>query len=100
MLKLILHIVTWMRKEPCSIQKELINRSQKRRATWDHDNIDLIELYDHLDLICKKRTRPGSLKLSQFSTLLKYPSSSLNFLNGRMVPINDLERFRSEATRK
>ena len=100
MLKLILHIVTWMRKEPCSIQKELINRSQKRRATWDHDNIELIELYDHLDSICKKRTRPGTINPSQFFTLLKYPTSSLNFINGRKVPFNDLEKFKSEVNSK
>jgi len=28
--------------------------------------------------------------------LIKHPTSSLNFLSGRKVPLNDLERFRSE----
>ena len=100
MLKLILHIVTRMRKEPCSIQKEVINRSSKRRGQWDYDNQELIELYDHLDSICKKRTRPGTINPSQFFTLLKYPTSSLNFLNGRKVPFNDLEKFKSEVNSK
>lgn len=99
MLKILLFFSKILAKEPCSIQKEIINRSQKRRSQWDHDTLELVELYDHLDAICKKRTRPGTLKPSEFFTLLKYPSSSLNFLNGRKVPFNDLEKFKSELNK-
>ena len=99
MLKLILYIAKGFVKEPCSIQKEIINRSQKRRSNWDHDAMELVELYEHLDAICKKRTRPGTINPSQFFTLLKYPASSLNFLNGRKVPFNDLEKFKSELNK-
>ena len=96
MLQLILQLAKLLLREPCSIQKEIVNRSSKRRGQWDYDNLELIELYDHLDSICKKRTRPGTISQSQFYTLMKYPTSSLNFLNGRKVPFNDLENFKSQ----
>ena len=96
MLKILLFFSKTLAKEPGSIQKEIINRSQKRRSKWDHDTLELVELYDHLDAICKKRMRRGTLNPSEFFTLLKYPASSLNFLNGRKVPFNDLEKFISE----
>ena len=100
MLQLILQLAKLLFPEPCSIQKEIINRSSKRRGQWDYDNRELIELYDHLDSICKKRTGPGTVNPSQFFTLLKYPTSSLNFLNGRKLPFNDLEKFKSEVNSK
>ena len=99
MLKILLFFSKILAKEPCSIQKEIINRSQKRRSQWDHDTLELVELYDHLDAISKKRTRPGTLKPSEFFTLLKYPTSSLNFLNGRKVPFNDFEKLKSELNK-
>jgi hypothetical protein len=95
-IKILLTISSWIRKEPCSLQKELINRSKKQRALWDLDNQELLELYSHLDDICKKRTGVGSITPKEFFTLLKYPRSALNFLSGRKVPFNDLESFKSE----
>ena len=100
MLKLLLFFAKSLAKEPCSIQKEIINRSSKRRGQWDYNNLELIEMYEHLDSICKKRTRPGTINPSQFFTLMKYPTSSLNFLNGRKVPFNDIEKFKSEVNSK
>ena len=100
MLQLILHLAKLFFREPCSIQKEIINRSSKRRGQWDYDNLELIELYEHLDSICKKRTGPGTVNPNQFFTLLKYPKSSLNFSNGRKVPFNDLEKFKNEVNSK
>jgi len=64
---------------------------------WDLDNLELIELYEHLDVISKKRTRPGTITPNQFVTLVKYPTSALNFLNGRKVPFNDLEKFKNSV---
>ena len=94
MLKLALFFAKLVRKEPCSIQREVLNRLAKKRGAWDLSSSELIELYEHMNAITKKRTGPATISPSEFFTLLKYPDSASNFLNDRKVPVNDLESFR------
>ena len=96
----ILYLAKWFFREPCSIQREIINRSSKKRGAWDASNDELVDIYDHLDAIVKKRTRPGTITPGQFFTLIKHPTSALNFIQGRKVPFNDLEKFKSQVKEK
>ena len=98
MLKLALFFAKLVRKEPCSIQREVLNRLAKKRGTWDLNSAELIELYEHMNAITKKRTGPATISPSEFFTLLKYPDSASNFLNDRKVPVNDLESFKKRIT--
>ena len=96
MLTLLLQIAKLFFREPCSVQREIINRLEKKRGAWDASNAELLEIYEHVNSIVKKRTGVGTITPGQFATLLKHPTSTLNFIQGRKVPINDLEKFRSE----
>ena len=98
MLKFALFFAKLVRKEPCSIQREVLNRLAKKRGAWDLSSSELIELYEHMNAITKKRTGPASISPSEFFTLLKYPDSASNFLNDRKVPVNDLESFKKRIT--
>ena len=98
MLKLALFFAKLLRKEPCSIQREVLNRLAKKRGAWDLSSSELIELYEHMNAITKKRTGPATISPSEFFTLLKYPDSASNFLNDRKVPVNDLESFKKRIT--
>jgi hypothetical protein len=100
MLVPLLHIAKWFYKEPCSIQKEIINRSSKKRGSWDATNDEIVDIYNHLDVLIKKRTRIGKLTPAQFFTLIKHPTSTLNFIQGRKVPFNDLEKFKNQVKLK
>ena len=62
----------------------------------DAGNDELLEIYEYVNTITKKRTGVGTITLKEFLTLVKHPTSALNFLSGRKVPLNDLERFRTE----
>ena len=99
MLKLSLWVFSWIRREPCSIQREVLNRAAKKRSILDHDTVDLLELYDHLDRIAKKRTGPATISVSEFFTLMKYPQSTRNFLNDRRVPLNDIQALRKRVSK-
>ena len=96
MLQLILQLSKLFFREPCSVQREILNCLQKKRGAWDANNDELLDIYEYLNTITKKRTGVGTITPREFSFLLKHPTSSLNFLSGRKVPLNDLERFRSE----
>lgn len=100
MLVLLLHLAKWFYKEPCSIQKEIINRYTKKRASWDATNDEIVVIYDHLALLVKKRTRIGKLTPAQFFTLIKHPTSALNFIQGRKVPFDDLIKFKNQVKLK
>ena len=99
MLKLSLWVFSWIRREPCSIQREVLNRAAKKRSVLDHDTVDLLELYDHLDRIAKKRTGTATISVSEFFTLMKYPQSTRNFLNDRRVPLNDIQALRKRVSK-
>ena len=94
MFKLILNLARFFVKEPCSLHREIINRSHGKRGSWDNSSSALCELYDYLAVLTKKRTRLGTLSYKEVSTLMKHPVTSLNFLRDRKIPLNDLERFR------
>jgi len=96
MLKLILHLSKVFFREPCSVQREILTRLQKKRGVWDADNGELLEIYEYINTLIKKRTRAGTITPKELMTLAKHPTSALNFLSGRKVPLNDLERFRLE----
>ena len=98
MLKLALIFAKLVRKEPCSIQREVLNRLAKKRGAWDLSSSELIELYEHMNAITKKRTGPATISPIEFFTLLKYPDSASNFLHDRKVPVNDLESFKKRIT--
>ena len=97
MIKLCLWALSWVRPEHCSIQREVINRASKNRSIWDLDTAELLQLYDHLDRIIKKRTGIVTISVREFFTLMKYPLSSLNFLNERRVPLNDIQALRKRG---
>ena len=99
MLQLILHLSKVFFREPCSVQREILNRLQKKRGAWDAGNDELLEIYEYVNTITKKRTGVGTITPKEFMVLAKHPTSALNFLSGRKVPLNDLERFRSEFVR-
>ena len=63
-------------------------------------NDEIVDIYNHLDVLIKKRTRIGKLTPAQFFTLIKHPTSTLNFIQGRKVPFNDLEKFKNEVQLK
>ena len=96
MLRLVLTIAKLFFREPCSVQREILNRLQKKRGAWDEANDELLEIYEHVNAIVKKRTRVGTISPKEFMMLVKHPTSALNFLNERKVPLNDLEKFRYE----
>ena len=96
MLRLVLTIAKLFFREPCSVQREILNRLQKKRGAWDEANDELLEIYEHVNAIVKKRTRVGTISPNEFMMLVKHPTSALNFLNEQKVPLNDLEKFRSE----
>jgi len=98
MLKFVLFFAKLVRKEPCSIQREVLNRLAKKRGAWDLSSTELIELYEHMNAITKKRTGPATISPSEFFTLLKYPDSASNFLNDRKVSMNDLESLKKRIT--
>lgn len=95
MLTLLLYISRLVRKEPCSLQREILNRLNKKRPMWDYSNEELVELYDHISVLTKRTQGLGFLRFNQLRTVLKYPVTSLNFLKDRKIPINDLEKFRN-----
>ena len=99
MLKLSLWVFSWIRSEPCSIQREVLNRAAKKRSVLDLDTVDLLELYDHLDRIARKRTGTATISVSEFFTLMKYPQSTRNFLNDRRVPLNDIQALRKRVSK-
>ena len=100
MLKFSLWVFSWIRREPCSIQREVLNRAAKKRSVLDLDTVDLLELYDHLDRIAtKKRTGTATISVSEFFTLMKYPQSTRNFLNDRRVPLNDIQALRKRVSK-
>lgn len=98
MLTLLLYISRFIRKEPCSLQREILNRLNKKRPLWDYSNEELFELYEHISLLTKRTRGLGLLRFNQLRTVLKYPVTSLNFLKDRKIPINDLEKFRNSLT--
>ena len=100
MLKPILWFTQLIRKEPCSIQREIMSRVANKRAAWDLSSEDLLFLYTHLDKVVKKRTGIGTISPGEFFTLLKYPQSTLNFLADKKVPINDVDALRKRIDRK
>jgi hypothetical protein len=96
MFQLILRLSKLFFREPCSVQREILNRLQKKRSAWDSSNDELLDIYEYLNSIIKKRTGVGTITPKEFVLLMKYPASSLNFVSGKKVPLNDLERFRVE----
>jgi len=94
MFKFILMLARVFVKEPCSLHREIINRSHGKRSSWGHSSSELLELYEYLAVLTKKRTRAGTLNFKEVSTLMKHPTTSLNFFRDRKIPLNDLERFR------
>lgn len=93
MLKLLLLISTLLRKESISIQREILNRLGKKRPTLNCSSRELIELYEHANQIVKYR-KTTFLTVSDLLFLLKYPKTAMNLLNGKKVPVAEIEKFR------
>lgn len=94
MLQLILKLSAFVRSEPCSLHREILNRVSAKRPEWDETNEELYELYHHLNNIARKRTSGMSLSKPEKRTLRKYPKTSSNLLSDRKVPVNSLEALR------
>ena len=99
MLVLILQVSKLFYHEPCSVQREILNRLQNRRSSWDFSHSELLQAHDTISRIVKKRTGVGTLNPAEFIQILRNPLSALNFLQGKTLPINDLERFRRDYAR-
>ena len=91
-----LWVLKLFRSEPCSIQREIINRSANTPSKWGYSDANLLELYDYLAEVCRKvKTRQGSVGFAEWQVAAKHPTSSLNFLKNRQLPVNELTKFRS-----
>ena len=99
MLKLVLYFSKIFYRERCSLQREMLNRLQKKRGARDEGHDELLEAYEYLDALVKKLHGVGKIKTKEYVFLIKHPVSALNFLSGRKIPFNDLEKFRSELVR-
>lgn len=96
-IKLILKIASIFRREPVSIQREIIMRASSQRGSWDLEIEDLLHIYDRLNSIVKEYQRKRGIKYSEIGYLLCYPKSSLNLINGKKVPFNDLAQIRKKS---
>lgn len=96
MLKLILVIALWFKKEPVCLQREILDRLAKNRPNLDFSSQELLERYEHANSLIIAR-RAKNLKFSGFVFLLEYPRTALNLLIGKKVPIAKLEEFRKHV---
>jgi hypothetical protein len=94
-IKWLLQIARFFSNEPISIQRELINRAAKRRGSWDASLEELLFIYDTLNSATKKLSRKRGSSISDLSTMLRYPKSTLNLMEGKKVPFNDVEHLRN-----
>ncbi len=93
MLKLILVITQWFRKEPVSLQREILDRLARKRPKLDYSGQELLDRYEHANRLIKGR-RTKTLVFSGLLFLLEHPRTSLNLLSGKKVPIAEFEKFR------
>jgi hypothetical protein len=100
MLVLILQVTKLFYREPCSVQREILNRLQTKPSSWDVSHSELLQIHDTLNRIVKKRTGVGTLNPAEFMALVRNPQSALNVFHGKTLPINDLERFRRDFAGK
>ena len=96
MLKLILAIALWFKKEPVSLQREILCRLAKKRPKLDYSSQELLDRYEHANRLIKSR-RTENLTFSAFMFLLGYPRTTLNLLNGRKVREAEFEKFKKQV---
>ena len=99
MLKLILVIAQWFKKEPVSFQREILDRLAKKRPKLDYSSQELLDRYEHANRLIKDR-RTKTLVYSGLVFLLEHPRTALNLLSGKKVPIVELEKFRKRVEGK
>ena len=93
MLRLILVIALWFKKEPVSLQREILNRLARKRPLLDYSSDELLDRYEHANRLIKDR-RTKTLGFSGIRFLLDHPRTALNLMNGKKVPIAEFEKFR------
>lgn len=98
MLRFILSLVCHLYQEPCSLQREIMNRLEKKRLMLELSDEELLLIYEHIGRIIKQSNRRFLISPNQFKTLLRFPRSALNFLSDKKVPVNKLEDFRTKFT--
>ena len=94
MLRICLMLARLFRAEPISIQREILNRLAKKRPQLDHSSAELLELYEHANELIKGR-RTKSIPWAGVKFLMEHPKTSLNLLNSKKVPVEELERYRT-----
>lgn len=99
MLKLILVIALWFRKEPVSLQREILDRLAKKRPKLDYSSQELLDRYEHANRLIKDR-RTKTLRFPGIRFLLDIPRTALNLMNGKKVPIAEFEKFRKRVESK
>ena len=99
MLKLILVIALWFKKEPVSLQREILDRLARKRPKLDYSSQELLDRYEHTNRLIKDR-RTKTLVYSALVFLLEHPRTALNLLTGKKVPIAELEKFRKRVESK
>lgn len=99
MLQFILSLVCYLYQEPCSLQREIMNRLEKKRITLELSDEELLLVYEHINIIIKQSNRRFLISPNHFKTVLRFPRSALNFLRDKKVPINRLEDFRTMITK-
>ena len=99
MLKIILVITLWFKKEPVSLQREILDRLAKKRPKLDYSSLELLERYEHANRLIKGR-RTKTIVYSGLMFLLEHPRTALNLLSGKKVPIAEFEEFRKRVEDK
>ena len=99
MIKLILVITLWFKRETVSLQREILNRLAKKRPLLDYSSDELLDRYEHANRLIKDR-RTKTLRFSGIKFLLDHPRTALNLLNGKKVPIAEFEKFRKRVKSK
>lgn len=96
MLKLILVIALFFKKEPVCLQREILDRLVKKRPNLDYSSQELLERYEHANSLIKD-CRTKTLEFSGLVFLFEHPRTALNLLSGKKVPIAKFEEFRKRV---
>ena len=90
MLQLILHLSKLFFREPCSVQREILNRLQKKKAMGCRKLTRDKDLSDACEHHYKKAPHNGLRNNYTKGVSQDKVFNCLNFLSGQKVPINDL----------
>lgn len=90
---MLVHIAAIFKREQRSIQREILMRLSGKRPALSLSDSELISIYDKIN---KAVSYPGTSAINKTvrKLMLTYPSSTKKMMQGRKIPIADLEQFR------